>query len=227
MTPFQPKLILIDLDGTLVDSVPDLAYSIDQTMLALGLPVRGEVAVRTWVGNGVKTLVERAVSNTLDQPADPLVFEQALAVFMQIYAENTSQRSRIYPGVIEGLDFLQHCKGLQLACVTNKAAQFTHRLLKDLGLFERFALIVSGDTLAEKKPHPLPLLYAAEQLGVLPTEALMLGDSKSDVKAARAAGFKVITVSYGYNHGEDIRDYQPDAVIDSLQELTTLIQCAS
>ena len=87
-------------------------------------------------------------------------------------------------------------------------------------------MIISGDTLPEKKPHPLPLLYAAEQLGVATADSLMIGDSKSDVKAARAAGFKIIAVSYGYNHGEDIRDYQPDAVIDSFQELTTLIQCA-
>ena len=226
MALFKPKLVLIDLDGTLVDSVPDLTYSVDQTMLALGLPVRGEAAVRTWVGNGVKTLVERALSNDLHQPADPILLEHALSIFMGIYAENTSQRSRIYPGVLEGLDFLQSCQSLKIACVTNKAAQFTHKLLHDLGIFERFALVVSGDTLPEKKPHPLPLLYAAKQLKVQPLDALMLGDSKSDVKAARAAGFKIITVSYGYNHGEDIRDYQPDAVIDSFQELTTLIQCA-
>ena len=226
MVPFNPKLVLIDLDGTLVDSVPDLAYSVDQTMLELGLPLRGEAAVRTWVGNGVKTLVERALTNDLHTPADPIELEKTLAVFMRIYADNTSQRSRVYPGVLAGLDFLQSCKQLKIACVTNKAEQFTHKLLRDLGLFERFALIVSGDTLPEKKPHPQPLLYAAEQLGVAAADSLMLGDSKSDVKAARAAGFKVIAVSYGYNHGEDIRDYQPDAVIDSFQELTTLIQCA-
>jgi len=226
MAQFNPKLVLIDLDGTLVDSVPDLAYSVDQTMLELGLPLRGEAAVRTWVGNGVKTLVERALTNDLHTPADPIELEKTLAVFMRIYADNTSQRSRVYPGVLAGLDFLQSCKQLKIACVTNKAEQFTHKLLRDLGLFERFALIVSGDTLPEKKPHPLPLLYAAEQLGVAAADSLMLGDSKSDVKAARAAGFKVIAVSYGYNHGEDIRDYQPDAVIDSFQELTTLIQCA-
>lgn len=225
MTRFQAKLVLIDLDGTLVDSVPDLAYSVDQTMLRLGLPLRGEAAVRTWVGNGVKTLVERALTNSLHQPADPIVFEQALAIFMEIYAENTSGRSRIYPGVMEGLDFLQSCQALKVACVTNKAEQFTHKLLKDLGLFERFALIVSGDTLPEKKPHPLPLLYAAEQLGVPASDALMIGDSKSDVKAARAAGFKMIAVSYGYNHGEDIRNYHPDAVVDSLAELNAWISC--
>lgn len=225
MTRFQAKLVLIDLDGTLVDSVPDLAYSVDQTMLRLGLPLRGEAAVRTWVGNGVKTLVERALTNDLHQPADPVALEQALAVFMEIYAENTSQRSRIYPGVLEGLDFLQSCQALTLACVTNKAEQFTHKLLKDLGLFERFALIVSGDTLPEKKPHPLPLLYAAAQFKVSTSEAIMIGDSKSDVKAARAAGFKMIAVSYGYNHGEDIRNYQPDAVVDSLAELKAWVSC--
>ena len=118
MALFNPKLVLIDLDGTLVDSVPDLAYSVDQTMLELGLPTRGEAAVRTWVGNGVKTLVERALTNDLHTPADPLELEKTLAVFMRIYADNTSQRSRVYPGVLAGLDFLQSCNNLKIACVT-------------------------------------------------------------------------------------------------------------
>lgn len=225
LTPvFTPAMVLIDVDGTLVDSVPDLAYCVDETMKQCDMPVRGEAAVREWVGNGVQRLVERALSNDLNGHPDPELFEQAMPVFMDLYAENTSKRSRLYDGVIEGLDHLASVKGLKVGCVTNKAAQFTHPLLKDLGIFDRFEIVISGDTLPEKKPHPLPLLHAAEQLGVTAENSLMLGDSTSDVKAARAAGFKIICMSYGYNHGEDIRNSQPDAVIDSMVALTDLIK---
>ena len=141
---------------------------------------------------------------------------------MAIYGENTSGRSAPYPGVIEGLESLT-AAGYRLACVTNKAAQFTLPLLRDKGLLDLFALVVSGDTLPEKKPHPAPLLHAAAHFGVAPADALMVGDSVSDVKAARAAGFHIICVSYGYNHGRDIREASPDAVIDSLTELRTLL----
>lgn len=223
---FKPQMVLIDVDGTLVDSVPDLAFCVDEMMVQLGLPVRGEAAVRQWVGNGVQRLVERALTNDLDGCPDAELFARAMPIFMDLYAVNTSQRSRLYDGVLEGLDFLRDCAGVKVGCVTNKAEQFTLPLLKDMGIFDRFAIIVSGDSLAEKKPHPLPLLHAAERLGVRPEDSLMIGDSKSDVKAARAAGFQIICMSYGYNHGEDIRHYHPDAVIDSMLELRTLIGCA-
>jgi len=216
-------MILIDLDGTLVDSVPDLAFSVDAMMDELGLPRRGEPAVRNWVGNGVERLVQRALANDLDGEADPALFARALPVFMRIYRENTSQRSRLYPGVREGLDLLQ-AAGFRLGCVTNKAEQFTLPLLRDKGILDRFALVVSGDTLERKKPDPAPLLHAAAELDVTPGESLMVGDSRSDVKAARAAGFRIVCMSYGYNHGADIRDEGPDAVLDRLDELPGLLQ---
>lgn len=219
MNKLNPDFVLIDLDGTLVDSVPDLAYCVDETMKRMGLPVRGEAAVRQWVGNGVERLVRRALINAIDGEPNETLFEQAYPVFLELYAGNTSQRSRVYPGVMEGMTWLQD-QGYRLACVTNKAEAFTVPLLKDKALFDFFELVVSGDTCAEKKPHPMPLLYAAERLGLEPDHALMLGDSRSDVKAARAAGYHIICLSYGYNHGEDIRHYEPDAVIDSFVELT-------
>lgn len=222
---FKPKMVLIDVDGTLVDSVPDLAFCVDEMMKQLDMPTRGETAVRQWVGNGVQRLVERALANDMDAHPDAGSFARAMPIFMDLYAENTSKRSRLYDGVLEGLDFLRSCTGLKVGCVTNKAAQFTHPLLKDLGIFDRFEIIVSGDTLPEKKPHPLPLLHAAEMLGVAPAESVMIGDSKSDVKAARAAGFQIICMTYGYNHGEDIRHYEPDAVVDSMAEFKNLIEC--
>jgi phosphoglycolate phosphatase len=219
----RPKMILIDLDGTLVDSVPDLAFSVDAMMDELGLPRRGEPAVRNWVGNGVERLVQRALVNDLDGEPEPELFARALPVFMRIYRENTSQRSRLYPGVREGLDQLL-ADGFRLGCVTNKAEQFTLPLLRDKGILDSFALVVAGDTLDRKKPDPAPLLYAASTLGVDPDESLMVGDSRSDVTAARAAGFRIVCMSYGYNHGADIRDENPDAVLDRLDQLPGLLQ---
>lgn len=221
-----PKMVLIDLDGTLIDSVPDLTYCVDEMMTQLGLPVRGEAAVRTWVGNGIERLVQRALTNDLDGMPDEALYARALPIFKALYAENTSKRSLLYPGVRDGLEYLQGA-GYRLACVTNKAAQFTLPLLKDLGVFPYFELVVSGDTTPKKKPDPMPLLYAAEKLGADPHECLMIGDSKSDVQAARAAGFQIVCMSYGYNHGEDIRNYHPDAVIDSMVELRSLLEKAA
>ena len=217
-----PKMILIDLDGTLIDSVPDLAYSLNAMLAQLGRPPHGEAAVRNWVGNGVERLVQRALVGALDGEPPATDLAQALPRFMTIYAQNTSGRSVVYPGVREGLDDLVEA-GYPLGCVTNKAAQFTLPLLRDLGLLDYFGIVVSGDTLPEKKPHPAPLLHAAAHFGVAPTEALMIGDSVSDVTAARAAGFRIICTSYGYNHGRDIREANPDAVIDSFTELRALL----
>jgi phosphoglycolate phosphatase len=214
----KPKMILIDVDGTLVDSVPDLAYCVDEMMQRLGRSAWGEDKVRDWVGNGVERLVRRALVGQLNGEPDEAEFEQAYPLFLELYAENTSQRSCLYPGVREGLDYLK-AAGYRLGCVTNKAEQFTLPLLRDLGIHDDFEIIIAGDTLPKKKPDPLPLLHAAEQLGVAPVDALMLGDSQSDVKAARAAGFQIVCMSYGYNHGEDIHNYNPDAVIDSMTEI--------
>ncbi len=226
MSLHKPKMVLIDVDGTLVDSVPDLAYCVDEMMSHLEMPRRGEDAVRNWVGNGVERLVERALVNQLDGKPERVLFDKALPIFMDLYAENTSKRSRLYPGVEEGLAYLKSL-GVRLGCVTNKAERFTLPLLRELGIHDHFEIVISGDVLPRKKPDPMPLLHGAEQLGVDPGEALMLGDSISDVKAARAAGFQIICMSYGYNHGEDIRDYNPDAVIDSMAELSTLLEQAA
>lgn len=220
--PIRPGMVLIDLDGTLVDSVPDLSHCVDAMMARLGLAPRGEAAVRQWVGNGVERLVARALIGQLDGEPDPAEMARALPIFLELYAANTATRSVLYPGVREGLDWLQ-AQGYRLGCVTNKAAQFTEPLLTTLGIRDAFELVVSGDSLPEKKPSPLPLRHAARHFGVEPPEALMLGDSVSDVKAARAAGFGIICVSYGYNHGQDIRGAEPDAVIDSFTELGELL----
>jgi phosphoglycolate phosphatase len=218
----KPAMILIDVDGTLVDSVPDLAYCVDAMMEQLGRPSCGEAQVRNWVGNGVERLVRRALSGTLDGEPPEADFARAYPLFLDLYSRNTSKRSCLYPGVREGLDMLK-AAGYPLGCVTNKAAQFTEPLLRDLGVHDDFAIVISGDTLPRKKPDPEPLLHAAGFFGVAPQSSLMIGDSISDVRAARAAGFKIVCVSYGYNHGVDILDARPDAVVDSLSDVMTLL----
>ncbi len=222
----KPKMILIDVDGTLVDSVPDLSYCVDEMLRRLGRPPRGEARVRNWVGNGVERLVRRALIGALDGEPPEAEFGRAYPIFLELYRDNTSKRSRLYSGIREGLDYLRSA-GYRLGCVTNKVAEFTEPLLRDLGVREHFEIVVSGDTLPRKKPDPLPLLHAAEYFGVRAQDALMVGDSVSDVKAARAAGFQIVCMSYGYNHGVDIRDAAPDAVIDSLIEIRGLLQQAA
>ena len=219
-------MLLLDLDGTLIDTVPDLAYCVDTLLMELGLPVRGEAAIRHWVGNGVERLLHRALLGSLEGEASPALYARALPLFLELYAANTSARSRIYEGVLEGLDYLL-TQGFLLACVTNKAARFTLPLLRDLALSTYFPLVVAGDTLPYKKPNPAQLLYAAQHFQVSAEQCWMVGDSVNDVAAARAARFSVVCVSYGYNHGEDIRDSAPDAVIDSLADLIPLLAVQS
>lgn len=218
----RPKLILIDLDGTLVDSVPDLAYCVDEMMKQLDRPGHGETEVRNWVGNGVERLVRRALIGKLDGEPTDKDFDRAYPIFLELYDRHNGEKSRLYPGVREGIDYLK-TTGIHLGCVTNKAEQFTVPLLKALGIYDDFEIVISGDTLPKKKPDPLPLLHAAEHFGIQPSEALMLGDSISDVKAARAAGFSIFCMSYGYNHGVDIREAEPDAVLDSMTEISGLL----
>jgi phosphoglycolate phosphatase len=214
-------MILLDLDGTLVDSVPDLAFCVDELMRRLGRPAWGEDRVRDWVGNGVERLVKRALTGEMAAEPEDALFAQAIAIFNALYQDNNAVRSRLFPGVKDALVRLQS-DGYKLGCVTNKAARFTDPLLRQLGIHAHFGIVVSGDTTPQKKPHPAPLLHAADFFKVGPAHSLMVGDSRHDVEAARAAGFAAVCVSYGYNHGEDIRTAGPDAVIDSLAELPDL-----
>lgn len=217
-----PRLVLLDLDGTLVDTVPDLAACVDAMMAGLGRPPRGETKVRRWVGDGVERLVKRALTDSQDGEPETGIFDPAMDRFMAIYARHVSERSRPYPGAEKLLAFFEARKTPRV-CVTNKAARYTEALLSDLGWLSRFDLVLSGDSLERKKPDPLPLLHALRHFGVEPGQSLMVGDSKNDVAAARAAGVPIVCVSYGYNHGEDIATAKPDMVIDCLDELPRLI----
>ena len=217
----RPTLVALDLDGTLVDSVPDLAWCIDRTMPQFGIPRRGEALVRRWVGNGVERLVERALTGEWDAPAEPRLLRDASRAFLSLYSAHGRDRSRVYPGVHDGLAALR-AHGAVLACITNKPHGPAVELLAHLALLEFFELVIGGDSLPRRKPDPLPLLHACSELDVTVEQSVFIGDSINDVLAARAAGMRVACVSYGYNHGRDISEAAPDAVIDSLDKLASL-----
>jgi phosphoglycolate phosphatase len=219
----RPQMILIDLDGTLVDTVPDLAYAVDRTMERLGLPPRGEPSVRQWVGNGPERMIRRALVNSLDGEPDEALFRRAYPIFLEVHGEHVCNDSRLFPGVAAALAFLE-AEGYPLGCVTNKPARFTDPLLDALDIRRHFALVIAGDALPRQKPDPMPLLHAAAVFDADPRRCLMIGDSINDVRAARAAGFKVACVTYGYNHGHDIREAGPDAAMDSMEELKALLE---
>lgn len=217
----KPDVVLFDLDGTMVDSVPDLSFSLDATLQELGLPVRGVDAARNWVGNGVDRLVKRGLTNDLHAEPDNDLFERAIALFRSIYAVNTSRHSYVYPGVFDGLRWLKS-QGVRRACVTNKAEQFTLPLLEKLMLDELLEFVVCGDTLPKSKPDPMPLLHVAKYFGFPAEQCVMVGDSMHDMAAAKSAGFVSVAVPYGYNHGVDIAESQPDRIIGSIGELPKL-----
>jgi phosphoglycolate phosphatase len=212
------RLVSFDLDGTLVDSVPDLALAVDASLGQLGLPPAGEARVRDWVGNGSLKLVERALTFAQDESPGEALLARAHEAFLEHYGRDPGLRTRLYPGVREALDGLQ-AGGWTLTLITNKPFAFIRPILAQFGLERHFALCLGGDSLPQKKPDPAPLLHMAAHFGLVPSECLMVGDSRHDVAAGRAAGFRTLAVPYGYNHGEPVRDSRPDALVDSLAEL--------
>lgn len=223
--PLRVKAVMIDLDGTLLDTIPDLAAAANRMLGELGRPPFDETVIRTFVGKGIPRLVERALAGSLEGRVEAALLDQALPVFERFYRELNGRHTKIYPGVQEGLDHLRGL-GLPLACVTNKAEAFTVPLLETMQLAGYFQCVVAGDTLARKKPDPLPLTYVCERFGIRPQEMLMIGDSLNDAQAARAAGCPVFCVDYGYNEGQDVRELDIDAIVSSLFEATRLIQKA-
>lgn len=187
------------------------------------MPRHGEARIRNWIGNGIEQLIKRALTGEMHAEPDAELFKKAMSIFLGIYEQNTCVLSRCYDGVADSLDYLQD-NDYQIGCVTNRAERFTHILMQTLGIYDDFDIVIAGDTLAKKKPDPLQLLHAAEHFNVSPERSLMVGDSINDVEAARAAGFQILCVSYGYNQGRDIREAHPDAVVDTLSELPHLLE---
>ena len=224
--PLAVKMVMVDLDGTLIDTAPDIAACANRMLVELGRAEWPVDKVMTWIGNGVPRLVKRALTGEMMAEPDAALFTRALAIFEKHYLANVSELSRPFTGVAEGLKALS-AAGYQLACITNKAQAFTGPLLKDLGLRDYFKLVLAGDSLPKQKPDPLPLLHTCKHFGITPDHGVLVGDSSNDVQAARAAGMPVICVTYGYNHGHDIRESRPDAVIDSLVEVPPLLRLYS
>jgi len=180
----------------------------------LQLPAFDETRIRVWVGNGARTLVERALHaahGSSDVPAERV--DEALDIFLGFYADNLAVRTVAYPHVPEVLRQL-HGGGYRLAIITNKPYAFIEPILQSLGMDTLFELKLGGDSLPEKKPHPAPLLHACDRLGIAPEKCVMVGDSKNDILAAKAAGMHCIGLGYGYNYDEDIAVYAPDLVLD-------------
>lgn len=220
--PLRVKAVMIDLDGTLVDSIPDLAAAANGMLREMGRAELGVDVIRTFVGKGIPNLVARSLTGSLDGSVAPEVLERAMPIYERYYTEFNGRHSTVYPGVVEGLDALRAAR-FPLACVTNKSGRFTLALLECVGLARYFDEVVAGDTLPQKKPDPAPLLHACRKLGVQPREMLLIGDSVNDVQAARAAGCPVFCVPYGYNEGRDVRELDVDAIVTSLDEAAGLI----
>lgn len=210
---FEPKLVLFDLDGTLLDSLPDL-YSASVSMAqSLNIAVPNLNQVEQWIGNGAGVLVQRILANQLHTMTIDARLDEALKHFMEAYQQLGNKQSRLYDGV-EGLLGELHQSGVRQGVITNKPSRFTKPLLSQFGILHYFDLVYSGDSFAEKKPHPMPLLTAAQQMGFAVDECLMVGDSSNDINAARACGMPCLGVRGGYNHGRDVAECEPDWVID-------------
>lgn len=220
-----PALVMFDLDGTLVDSVPDLAVAVDAMLEELGRAPAGEEVVRHWVGNGAQVLVQRALANSVAVP--PLsqlddesqgVQAQAHQSFLKHYRQVSGRHSRLYPGVKQALTYLKS-EGVKLAIVTNKPIEFVPHLLRDLGIDVYFDHSVGGDSFPQKKPHPQPLYEVMAMFSISAEQALMVGDSRNDIEAGKAAHVATLAVPYGYNHGRPVSDESPDFICDSLAQL--------
>lgn len=216
------QAIIVDLDGTMVDTVGDFEVALNCCLADLGAPPVGRAFIERTVGKGSEHLIR---STLAEVGAEPGLYEAAWARYQHHYLAVNGQYAAVYPGVLQGLTALQRL-GLRLACLTNKPTAFARPLLASKGLASFFEVVFGGDAFARKKPDPLPMLKTCEALGVVPAHALMVGDSSNDAAAARGAGCPVVLVDYGYNHGEPVAAAKPDAICKRLDELPAWLQRA-
>ncbi len=216
-------MIAFDLDGTLIDSAPDLVEAVNYALTKLNKPTHSQATIQQWIGNGADVLVKRALLNNWHVGEVPNDFEEAFELFKTYYAEHDWVHSRLYEGVLETLQILKN-DGFKLACITNKTARFTNPLMETAGLAPYFDFIASGDTFSEMKPNPLPLLEVAKLFNVAPENAWMIGDSINDISAGKNAGFKTIAVSYGYAGQHSMADLNADYTVDAMLDIVDLIK---
>jgi phosphoglycolate phosphatase len=219
------RAILFDLDGTLVDTAPDIAAAVDATLRELDRPPLDAALVRSYIGRGVDVLLHRALTRERDGRAAADEHALARAHFLEHYAAHNGCTATLYPGVREGV---AHAKrlGLVMCCVTNKPQRFSEALLALIGLDRDFAFVLGGDALPKSKPDPLPLLHAAARLQLAPRECLMVGDSSNDACAARGAGMPVVLVDYGYSEDLPVGDIDCDAVVGSVADVVAALDPA-
>ena len=210
------QAVIVDLDGTMVDTLGDFEVALNRMLAELQLPPIDRALVERTVGKGSEHLIRSALAAVGGEPG---AYEAAWAAYQRHYDATNGRFADVYPGAGEGLQRLR-AAGLRLACVTNKPQRFARDLLAAKGLLDAFEHVFGGDAFEHKKPHPQPLLKACEALGSEPARTLMVGDSSNDAAAARAAGCPVVLVTYGYNHGHDVREVDADAWIDSLAQLS-------
>jgi len=220
--PIGVSAIVIDLDGTLLHSAPQLAEAANRMLREIDYAPVSQELLASYIGNGIGWLVKRALTGEMHATPDAALYEHALPIFQKHYSD-LLLGSKPYDGAIEGLEAMR-AAGFRLGCITNKASRFTGPLLEGTGLAKYFDIVVSGDTLPEKKPHPLPLQYAAKFFGVPVENLLVIGDSLNDTLAARAAGCPIFCVPYGYNCGEPVETLDMDAVINNLSAALPLIK---
>lgn len=216
------RAVIFDLDGTMVDSVPDLHLALNLMNADLSLPDISADTVRRLVGRGTEKLVRDVLSLSMDESNTAQMLPKALTRFYRYYRMTNGCEGTVYPGVEKGLSQMRE-KGLNLACVTNKPAVFTEPLLAKKSLYTFFDLIYSGDSFPLKKPHPLPMQMACAQFGIAPRQALVIGDSINDGRAARAAGCSLFIVPYGYNHGRPVEEMDSDGIVPDLATAASLI----
>ncbi|WP_455818396.1 phosphoglycolate phosphatase [Pseudomonas cerasi] len=212
------RALAFDLDGTLTDSAPGLASAVDGALTELQLPAAGVERVSTWIGNGADILIERALTWALGHAPQNELLTDARVLLDKHYAHSVDGGSLLYPGVKETLATLA-AHNLPMALVTNKPTPFVAPLLQSLGIVDHFSLIIGGDDVVAKKPHPAPLFLVLGKFGLLPGELVFVGDSRNDIQAAQAAGCPCIGLTYGYNYGEPIATSQPDATLDHFHDL--------
>lgn len=219
-----PAALMLDLDGTLVDTVGDFTAALNAMLAELGRHTVTREQVARLVGKGTEHLLKSVLALVdparfaIDSEAAEAMYPLVLAHYERAYLAINGQHSALYPGVREALAALT-ARGLPLACVTNKPLAFAAPLLAHLGIASQFRHVFGGDSFARKKPDPLPLLQACRALGTPPAATWMVGDSSNDVQAARAAGCPVLLLTYGYNHGEPVASAGADVMLDSLAEL--------
>ena len=216
------RAAIIDLDGTMVDTAPDFQVAINRMREELHLAPLALDTITDFVGKGSENLMRRVLGVDFEENEVERRFELALQRYQYHYLQINGDHSELYAGVHEGLLAMKK-GGVRLACVTNKPIAFARPLLEKKRLIDLFEVIYGGDSLAHKKPHPLPMLTVCNDFDLQPEQVVAIGDSSNDSEAARAAGCRVLTVPYGYNHGQPVQTIDTDGIVESLLDAANLI----